>query len=48
MNNKKIGKFIQNLRLELNMTQKDLAENYILPIKQLVNGKQECYCANEI
>ncbi len=33
MNNKKIGKFIQSLRLELNMTQKDLAEKLYITDK---------------
>lgn len=33
MNNKKIGNFIQGLRLELNMTQKDLAEKLYITDK---------------
>lgn len=33
MDNKKIGKFIQSLRLELNMTQKDLAEKLFITDK---------------
>lgn len=33
MDNKKIGKFIQSLRLELNMTQKDLAEKLYITDK---------------
>lgn len=33
MNNKKIGNFIQSLRLELNMTQKDLAEKLYITDK---------------
>ena len=41
ISNEKFGLFVTELRKKKNLTQKDLAENYMYQIKQLANGNVE-------
>ena len=44
ISNEKFGLFVTELRKKKNLTQKDLAENYMYQIKQLVNGNVVLVC----